>query len=103
MNAVAAKAVAFAEAATPAFAAYAHQVVANARALAEALAGQGLTITTGGTDTHLITADPAPSAWTRAPHGAGWRPPGSCWTPARCPARTSPPPAAPGSAWAPRR
>ncbi|GGU43529.1 serine hydroxymethyltransferase [Streptomyces albospinus] len=60
MNAVAAKAVAFAEAATPAFGAYAHQVTANARTLAAALAGQGLAITTGGTDTHLITADSAP-------------------------------------------
>ncbi|MEV0370101.1 serine hydroxymethyltransferase [Streptomyces sp. NPDC050636] len=60
MNAVAAKAVAFGEAATPAFSAYAHQVTANARALAQALAEQGLTITTGGTDTHLITADTAP-------------------------------------------
>ncbi|MEV5125203.1 serine hydroxymethyltransferase [Streptomyces decoyicus] len=60
MNAVAAKAVAFGEAATPAFGAYTQQVVANARALAGALAGHGLTITTGGTDTHLITADTAP-------------------------------------------
>ncbi|MFD7767655.1 serine hydroxymethyltransferase [Streptomyces sp. NPDC059787] len=60
MNAVAAKAVVFGEAATPAFAAYAHQVVANARALAAALAAEGLAVTTGGTDTHLITADPAP-------------------------------------------
>ncbi|MEU7180136.1 MULTISPECIES: serine hydroxymethyltransferase [Streptomyces] len=60
MNSVAAKAVAFGEAATPAFGAYAHQVTANARALAAALAGQGLTITTGGTDTHLISADTAP-------------------------------------------
>jgi glycine hydroxymethyltransferase len=60
MNSIAAKAVAFGEAATPAFAAYAHQVVANARALAEALAAEGLRIGTGGTDTHLIAADPAP-------------------------------------------
>lgn len=60
MHTVAAKAVAFGEAATPAFAAYAHQVVANARALAAALAAEGLAVTTGGTDTHLITADPAP-------------------------------------------
>lgn len=44
----------------PGFAAYAHQVVTNARALAAALAAEGLTVTTGGTDTHLITADPAP-------------------------------------------
>ncbi|MET9292426.1 serine hydroxymethyltransferase [Streptomyces sp. NPDC003077] len=60
MNTVAAKAVAFGEAATPAFAAYAHQVTSNARVLARTLASQGLTVTTGGTDTHLITADPAP-------------------------------------------
>ncbi|MGD3105758.1 serine hydroxymethyltransferase [Streptomyces sp. YGL11-2] len=60
MNAVAAKAVAFAEAATPAFGTYAHQVTANARTLAAALAAQGLAITTGGTDTHLITADSVP-------------------------------------------
>ncbi|MFF1546230.1 serine hydroxymethyltransferase [Streptomyces sp. NPDC058291] len=60
MHTVAAKAVAFGEAATPAFRAYAHQVVANARVLAAALESEGLTVTTGGTDTHLITADPAP-------------------------------------------
>ncbi|MFE4051677.1 serine hydroxymethyltransferase [Streptomyces sp. YIM B13518] len=60
MNAVAAKAVAFGEAATPAFAAYAHRVVANARTLAAALAAEGLIVVTGGTDTHLVVADPAP-------------------------------------------
>ncbi|NEA50001.1 serine hydroxymethyltransferase [Streptomyces sp. SID10815] len=60
MHTVAAKAVAFGEAATPAFGAYAHQVVANARMLAAGLAAEGLAVTTGGTDTHLITADPAP-------------------------------------------
>ncbi|WP_171118090.1 MULTISPECIES: serine hydroxymethyltransferase [unclassified Streptomyces] len=60
MHTIAAKAVAFGEAATPAFQAYAHQVVANARFLAAALATEGLAVTTGGTDTHLITADPAP-------------------------------------------
>ncbi|CAL9529734.1 Serine hydroxymethyltransferase [Streptomyces sp. enrichment culture] len=60
MHTIAAKAVAFAEAATPAFAAYAHQVVANARALAAALAAEGFAVTTGGTDTHLLTCDPAP-------------------------------------------
>ncbi|PLW73465.1 serine hydroxymethyltransferase, partial [Streptomyces sp. DJ] len=46
MNVVAAKAVAFAEAATPAFARYARQVVANARTLASGLAGQGLALRT---------------------------------------------------------
>ncbi|MFJ1971811.1 serine hydroxymethyltransferase [Streptomyces sp. NPDC087903] len=60
MHTIAAKAVAFGEAATPAFGAYAHQVVANARVLAAGLAAEGLVVTTGGTDTHLITADPAP-------------------------------------------
>ncbi|MEH0546872.1 serine hydroxymethyltransferase [Streptomyces sp. B21-105] len=60
MHTVAAKAVAFGEAATPAFAVYAHQVVANARVLAAALQREGLVVTTGGTDTHLLTADTAP-------------------------------------------
>ncbi len=60
MHTIAAKAVAFGEAATPAFGAYARQVVANARALAKALTAEGLLITTGGTDTHLLTVDPAP-------------------------------------------
>ncbi|MFK4098941.1 serine hydroxymethyltransferase [Streptomyces sp. NPDC019531] len=60
MHTIAAKAVAFGEAATPAFSAYAHQVVANARVLAAGLAREGLVVTTGGTDTHLVTADPSP-------------------------------------------
>ncbi|MFD5145004.1 serine hydroxymethyltransferase [Streptomyces sp. NPDC058401] len=60
MHSIAAKAVAFGEAAGPAFTSYAHRVVANGRALADALAARGFGITTGGTDTHLITADPAP-------------------------------------------
>lgn len=60
MHTVAAKAVAFGEAATPAFTAYAHQVVANARVLAAGLDAEGLAVTTGGTDTHLVTVDPAP-------------------------------------------
>ncbi|MFK4147712.1 serine hydroxymethyltransferase [Streptomyces sp. NPDC004065] len=60
MHTIAAKAVAFGEAARPAFGAYTRQVVANARVLAASLAVEGLAVTTGGTDTHLITADPAP-------------------------------------------
>ncbi|MCD2464390.1 serine hydroxymethyltransferase [Streptomyces sp. MBT42] len=60
MHTIAAKAVAFGEASTPAFTAYAHQVVGHARVLAAALAAEGFALTTGGTDTHLITADPAP-------------------------------------------
>ncbi len=54
---IAAKAVAFREAATPAFAAYAAQVVANARALAAALAAEGFRIVSGGTDVHLMLVD----------------------------------------------
>jgi glycine hydroxymethyltransferase len=54
---VAAKAIAFAEAATPAFATYAADIVANAAALAEALAGQGFRLVSGGTDNHLMLVD----------------------------------------------
>ncbi|MFF5634417.1 serine hydroxymethyltransferase [Streptomyces sp. NPDC012825] len=60
MHTIAAKAVAFGEAGTPAFTAYAHRVVEHARVLAAALAAEGFAVTTGGTDTHLVTADPAP-------------------------------------------
>ncbi|MEU6985034.1 serine hydroxymethyltransferase [Streptomyces sp. NPDC046324] len=60
MHTIAAKAVALGEASTPAFTTYAHQVVAHARVLADALSAEGFALTTGGTDTHLITADPAP-------------------------------------------
>lgn len=54
---IAAKAVAFAEAATPEFRDYAAQVVRNAAALAEALAGHGLRLVSGGTDNHLVLVD----------------------------------------------
>ncbi|MFD6248961.1 serine hydroxymethyltransferase [Streptomyces roseolus] len=60
MHTIAAKAVALGEASTPAFAAYAHRVVEHARVLAAALSTEGFALTTGGTDTHLITADPSP-------------------------------------------
>lgn len=60
MHTVAAKAVAFGEAATPAYAVYAHRVVAHARVLASALEAEGFEVTTGGTDTHIVVADPAP-------------------------------------------
>ncbi|MGW2179962.1 serine hydroxymethyltransferase [Streptomyces sp. NPDC001732] len=60
MHTIAAKAVAFGEAATPAFTVYAHQVVDRARVLAAGLEAEGFEVTTGGTDTHLIVADPAP-------------------------------------------
>src|SRR5947207_6313507 len=57
MHAVAAKAVALAEAARPEFAGYARQVVANARALADGLAAEGMRPVSGGTDTHLALID----------------------------------------------
>ena len=50
-------AIALKEAATAEFAAYAHQIVANSRALAAALVERGFTLITGGSDNHLILAD----------------------------------------------
>ncbi|MDT5029919.1 MAG: glycine hydroxymethyltransferase [Actinoplanes sp.] len=57
MHAVAAKAVALREAAQPEFRNYAHQVVANSRALAAGLAAEGMRPVAGGTDTHLALMD----------------------------------------------
>jgi glycine hydroxymethyltransferase len=57
MHIVAAKAVAFKEALDPSFSTYAHQVVANAKVLAEALAAEGFRIVSGGTDNHLMLVD----------------------------------------------
>ena len=57
MHVLAAKAVAFREALDPAFSAYAAQVVANAKVLAQCLAGKGFRIISGGTDTHVILID----------------------------------------------
>jgi glycine hydroxymethyltransferase len=54
---IAAKAVAFWEASQPEFREYAAQIVQNARALAEALAGEGFRIVSGGTDNHLMLVD----------------------------------------------
>ena len=54
---IAAKALAFAEAATPEFRQYSAQVVRNASALAEALVGHGLRLVSGGTDNHLVLVD----------------------------------------------
>ncbi len=57
MHIIAAKAVAFGEALAPEFTTYAQQVVANAKALAAALAERGLRIVAGGTDNHLMLVD----------------------------------------------
>jgi glycine hydroxymethyltransferase len=56
----AAIAVALKEAAEPEFRDYAHQVVANGKALAEALSARGYQLVSGGTDNHLILMDLTP-------------------------------------------
>src|SRR5580700_7159782 len=57
MHIIAAKAICFQEAMQPEFRDYARQVVANAKVLAETLAGEGFRIISGGTDTHLMLVD----------------------------------------------
>jgi len=57
MHVIAAKAVALGEALQPAFRVYARQVIANAKALGEALAERGYSLVSGGTDTHLLLVD----------------------------------------------
>jgi glycine hydroxymethyltransferase len=57
MHAVAAKAVALQEAATPAYQDYARLVITNAQTLAEGLAAEGMRPVSGGTDTHLSLVD----------------------------------------------
>jgi glycine hydroxymethyltransferase len=57
---IAAKAVAFWEAAQVEFKEYSAQIVANARALAEALVAEGFRIVSGGTDNHLMLVDLRP-------------------------------------------
>jgi glycine hydroxymethyltransferase len=60
MHVVAAKAVAFREAQQPEFQTYAHQIVANAAALSDALTAEGFRIVSGGTDNHLMLVDLRP-------------------------------------------
>jgi glycine hydroxymethyltransferase len=57
MHVIAAKAVAFLEASQPSFRQYVADVVANASALAGALAGEGFRIVSGGTENHLMLVD----------------------------------------------
>ena len=61
---IAAKAVAFGEALTPDFRAYARHVVDNAKTLADALVERGFAIVSGGTDTHLMLVDLRPKDLT---------------------------------------
>jgi len=57
MHVIAGKAVCLKEAASPEFAKYAHDVVANAAALAESLRAHGFDMVSGGTDNHLVLVD----------------------------------------------
>ncbi|MFB6256375.1 MAG: serine hydroxymethyltransferase, partial [Haloplanus sp.] len=57
MHNIAGKAVGFGEALDESFTDYAEQVVANARALGDRLAEHGLSLVSGGTDTHLVLVD----------------------------------------------
>ena len=64
MHVIAAKAVAFGEALTPAFKDYAAQVIANAQAMADACQNNGLDVVSGGTDTHVALIDLRPKSVT---------------------------------------
>jgi glycine hydroxymethyltransferase len=64
MHVIAAKAVAFGEALTPAFRVYSRQVIENAKVLADALAASGMAIVSGGTDSHLMLVDLRPKGVT---------------------------------------
>jgi glycine hydroxymethyltransferase len=64
MHVIAAKAVAFHEAAQPGFRDYAAGIVRNARALAGGLDGEGFRIVSGGTDNHLMLVDLRPKSLT---------------------------------------
>ena len=54
---IAAKAICFAEAMTPAFRTYQAQVIANAQAFADQLTQEGFRLVSGGTDNHLLLVD----------------------------------------------
>ncbi len=56
-HSIAAKAVAFREAALPSFSTYTNQIVANAKAFGAALAGEGFRLVSGGTENHMLLVD----------------------------------------------
>ncbi len=60
MHVIAAKAVAFGEALRPSFGAYCQRILDNAQALATGLVDEGLRLTSGGTDNHLVLVDVRP-------------------------------------------
>ena len=57
MHVIASKAICLKEAATPEFKQYAHDIVDNAKALADSLLEQGMDLVSGGTDNHLMLTD----------------------------------------------
>jgi glycine hydroxymethyltransferase len=64
MHIIAAKAVAFKEALSPSFKLYAQSVMDNAKALGETLVKGGVSLVSGGTDTHLMLVDLRPKKLT---------------------------------------
>jgi glycine hydroxymethyltransferase len=60
MQAIAGKAVCFGQALKPEFSRYAHQVVANCKALAADLSEAGMRLVSGGTDNHMVLVDVTP-------------------------------------------
>lgn len=67
---IAGKAVAFGEALSPDFAAYADAILANAKALGRGMESRGLRLVSGGTDNHLLLVDLTPAGGC---HGQGRR------------------------------
>ncbi len=64
MHVIAAKAVCFGEALTPEFKEYQHNIVVNARTLADGLLAEGFDLVSGGTDNHLMLVDLRPMGIT---------------------------------------
>ena len=91
LNAVAAKAVCLGEALKPAFRAYAAQVLANARCLADTLMARGIAIVAGGTDTPLLVADLRPLGLTGAAASDGLEAAGLTCNKNAVPGDTQPP------------
>ena len=91
LNAVAAKAVCLGEALKPEFKAYAAQVLANARALADALTECGIAVVSGGTDTPLLVADLRPLGLTGAAASDGLEAAGLTCNKNTVPGDTQPP------------
>ncbi len=91
LNAVAAKAVCLGEALKPEFRAYAAQVLANARCLADVLMQRGIALVAGGTDTPLLVADLRPLGLTGAAASDGLEAAGLTCNKNAVPGDTQPP------------